>query len=186
MKDELKEVFELADDLRSKVKKIIKKSKVDPDTVHYKVLPPGYEIVRESDGYYHSHPSTEEFSDTRHTRQAAVASAWALREELRTAKQGIADSDIPQAIRDVLAERKRQTEVKGWMQEHEDSHGRRELSDAAAAYLLYEQEIAADIWPFESAFCPKNHRDNVVTAGALIIAEIERLDRLAAKEADHE
>lgn len=28
MKDELKEVFELADDLRSKVKKIIKKSKV--------------------------------------------------------------------------------------------------------------------------------------------------------------
>lgn len=159
MKDELKEVFQLANDLRSKVKKIIKKSKDDPDKADF---------------------------NQRHTRQAAVASAWALREELRTAKQGIADSDIQQAIRDVLAERKRQTEVKGWMQEHEDSHGRRELSDAAAAYLLYEQEIAADIWPFESAFCPKNHRDNVVTAGALIIAEIERLDRLAAKEADHE
>ena len=191
MKDELKEVFELADDLRSKVKKIIKKSKVDPDKVDYKVLPPGYEIIYESGGYYHSKPGTDELSDTIKSHQAAIASAWAyyadsLNERIENLESGLRliTGTLPayKIIQDILAERKR-LEVNGFTLD-QDRNG--VFSDAAAALLLYEQEIAEDIWPFDSEFDPKDHRDNFVRAGALIIAEIERLDRLASKEPDHE
>ena len=187
MKDELKEVFELADDLRSKVKKIIKKSKVDADKADFDNLPPYYEVTLGIGGYFYSYyGSPSDPYEPYPTRQAAIARAWAsyardIEAENDSHRQIAADSEIPQAIRDVLAERKR-LEVNGFTLD-QDRNG--VFSDAAAALLLYEQEIAEDIWPFDSEFNPKDHRDNFVRAGALILAEIERLDRLAAKEADH-
>lgn len=92
------------------------------------------------------------------------------------------------AIRDVLAERRRQVGVEGWTPEHDDLHGEGELAGAAACYALYRSHVAPDelmgegiiemSWPWDVAWWkPKDRRRDLVRAAALIIAEIERLDR---------
>jgi hypothetical protein len=103
------------------------------------------------------------------------------------AGEAVALSD---AARDVLAERQRQVGGEGWTPEHDDEHDRYELARAAAAYSLIAAsdngvlgfESARRAWPWESAgFKPKDRRSNLVRAGALAIAEIERLDRAEYK-----
>lgn len=87
----------------------------------------------------------------------------------------------PMAIRDVIAERRRQVEAEGWTAEHDDCHGTGELAEAAACYAFYARYQPAgspDLWPWDhQSWKPKNQRSNLVRAGALIVAEIERLDR---------
>lgn len=95
---------------------------------------------------------------------------------------------LVEAWEDVISERKRQIEVEGWTPEHDDSHYKMELAFLAAAYALHDPEIPATaILAFGSMprdmrdwFKPKSRRENLVRAGALILAEIERLDREAA------
>ena len=90
-----------------------------------------------------------------------------------------------QAALDVLAERRRQIEVEGWTPEHDDEHGACELSDAAACYALGSEAAdvgdVPDCWPQswdESWWRPsQDRRRNLVKAAALLLAEIERLDR---------
>lgn len=86
---------------------------------------------------------------------------------------------MPAALRDVVAERRRQMEVEGWSPVHDDEHTDKSLVDAAACYLLYEsQELVPQRWPWEPArWKPKDYRRNCVRAAALVIAEIERIDR---------
>jgi hypothetical protein len=96
------------------------------------------------------------------------------------------------AARDVLAERERQQSAEGWTPEHDDEHQEGELSAAAAAYAWaagcnldphavehYEQGWAPPpVWPWDDeAWKPADVRRMLVKAGALILAEIERLDR---------
>ena len=95
-----------------------------------------------------------------------------------------------QAARDVLAERRRQVEAEGWTPEHDDDHDRGELAHAAACYALRSWALHTDmtkegvtmfayLWPFTREWWkPKDRRRNLIIAGALILAEIERLDRL--------
>lgn len=105
------------------------------------------------------------------------------------------------AARDVLAERRRQVEVEGNGPEHDDTHDRGELALAAAAYLLQDfgvpvlsygavpllssldgSEHVIRLWPWELDWWkPKSRRRNLERAGALILAEIERLDRATAE-----
>ena len=114
---------------------------------------------------------------------------------------------MSKAIEDVLAERQRQVEVEGWTTEHDDEHVNREMAFAAACYaehyasrawLLgselaeslnispeqgledYTQDLQPDEWPTSwhpDWWKPKNPRRDLVRAAALLIAEIERLDR---------
>jgi len=91
---------------------------------------------------------------------------------------------MSKASDNVLAERQRQIDVEGWTPEHDDEHFYKELARAAATLALYgaagfEQGNPPQMWPFEDeAWKPKSYRENLVRAGALIIAEIERLDRM--------
>lgn len=87
----------------------------------------------------------------------------------------------PQAAIDVLAERRRQVEAEGWTPAHDDLYCAAELPRAAASYILNgANDEAPCIWPFASKWWkPRDARSNYVRAGALIIAEIERLDRAA-------
>lgn len=83
---------------------------------------------------------------------------------------------------DVLAELRRQIEDEGWTAEHDDNeHGDSSLADAAVCYALVqsvEEKPRLGIWPWElSAWKPGDRRRNLVKAAALILAEIERLDR---------
>lgn len=98
------------------------------------------------------------------------------------------------AARDVLAERHRQVHVERWTLARDDDWTGRQLAKAALCYLeiasLSDEGRAAvksgpgleNKWPWSWGWWkPTNRRRDLVKAGALIIAEIERLDRLAAK-----
>ncbi|HCG0175199.1 TPA: hypothetical protein NI942_003252 [Pseudomonas aeruginosa] len=99
-------------------------------------------------------------------------------------------TEVPQAWLDVQAERRRQITAEGWTPEHDDLYCAAELPRAAAAYILNgANDEAPAIWPFVTKWWkPRDARSNYVRAGALILAEIERLDRAAAagKEVGHE
>ncbi len=88
---------------------------------------------------------------------------------------------VPQAWLDVQAERRRQITAEGWTPEHDDLYCAAELPRAAAAYILNgANDEAPAIWPFVTKWWkPRDARSNYVRAGALILAEIERLDRAA-------
>lgn len=85
------------------------------------------------------------------------------------------------AAADVLSERIRQIEVEGWSPEHDDKHRHGELAQAAACYALGECAVGEEqLWPFDWIWWkPRGDREDLVKAGALILAEIERLDRLS-------
>jgi hypothetical protein len=90
-----------------------------------------------------------------------------------------------QAIFDVIAERHRQIWEEGFTEAHDDEHANYELARAAACYMISppfdpEDDFVLGLWPWgEAAFKPRTARENLVRAGALILAEIERLDRAA-------
>ncbi|MGT2507883.1 hypothetical protein [Cupriavidus basilensis] len=93
--------------------------------------------------------------------------------------------DSTAAARDVLAERSRQVEAEGWTPEHDDEHADGGLAKAAATYAMHGSGTNADWllsywWPWDAEWWkPTDQRRSLVKAGALILAEIERLDRAA-------
>lgn len=106
---------------------------------------------------------------------------------------------LPKAAADVIAERKRQIEIEGWSLGHDDQHDPGELASAAACYAV---EGACKLhpydgigsegkpypwWPWDPGWWkPKDPRSDLVRAGALIIAEIERIDRAAGNASEKE
>lgn len=95
------------------------------------------------------------------------------------------------AARDVLAERHRQTQQEGATPEHDDLYLEAELPRAAAAYALsasgFSNAITLDFWPFSTDWWkPTTPRRNLVKAAALILAEIERIDRDPGDESHHD
>ncbi len=110
-------------------------------------------------------------------------------ELLVRAEDFVSGKEVPQAWLDVQAERRRQITAEGWTPEHDDLYCAAELPRAAAAYILNgANDEAPAIWPFSAKWWkPRDARSNYVRAGALILAEIERLDRAAhGKEVGHE
>lgn len=83
----------------------------------------------------------------------------------------------------ITAERMRQISAEGWEPDHDDTHQNSELLRAALAYLLVaagwpESHVQAQYWPWEASyFKPADLVRNLVKAGALIAAEIDRLNR---------
>ncbi|HFH2861806.1 TPA: hypothetical protein ACGJ09_004129 [Pseudomonas aeruginosa] len=109
------------------------------------------------------------------------ATGKALLRELRAMLAAAPGKEVPQAWLDVQAERRRQITAEGWTPEHDDLYCAAELPRAAAAYILNgANDEAPAIWPFVAKWWkPRDARSNYVRAGALILAEIERLDRAA-------
>lgn len=84
----------------------------------------------------------------------------------------------------IAAERQRQIGSEGFDPKHDDAHTIGELAMAAAAYV----ENAGDkadvpaLWPWADHWWkPTDRRGDLVKAGALIAAEIDRLDRRDAR-----
>jgi hypothetical protein len=106
-------------------------------------------------------------------------------------------------IEEVYTERVRHKDVEGWTEKHDDAHERGELALAAASYacnaasygrlggifattagkptrLVGNIDLPDFLWPWSRQWWkPKNPRRDLIRAAALIIAEIERLDRHA-------
>ena len=93
-----------------------------------------------------------------------------------------------QAAKDVLAERERQKSVEGWTPEHDDQHRKGALAAAGGCYALFADYYLAEghppeFWPWDAKWWkPSLARRNLIKAGALILAEIERFDRADAIE----
>lgn len=89
---------------------------------------------------------------------------------------------MSKATEDVLAERQRQIMVEGWTLEHDDEHGSGELAEAGACYAIFADQQGFSTpahWPWDASWWKQaGRRRDLVKAAALIIAEIERLDRL--------
>jgi hypothetical protein len=86
-------------------------------------------------------------------------------------------TSLTTAAHDVVTERARQVSAEGWTPEHDDEHATGELALAAASYA-FSNKLQPAFWPWEeSAWKPKDERSNLVRAAALLLAEIERLDR---------
>lgn len=88
------------------------------------------------------------------------------------------------AERDVLAERERQIDHEGNTHAHDDvEHANGELALAAISYaMIWKHDGPPPLWPWGFQWWkPKDRRRDLVRAGALILAEIERLDRAAVR-----
>lgn len=94
----------------------------------------------------------------------------------------------------IARERARQVEEEGWTAEHDDRHRHGELAQAAAVYALpgsrkrtsgygaviVEVDLARLLFPWQDGFyrpTPDDRVRELAKAGALIAAEIDRLQR---------
>jgi hypothetical protein len=96
------------------------------------------------------------------------------------------------AARDVLAERRRQIEAEGWDFAHDDEHAGGDMAYASVAYTTHAAMNLSEMpneddptgcptyWPWSLVWWkPSDPRRNLIKSAALILAEIERLDRAA-------
>lgn len=86
-------------------------------------------------------------------------------------------------IEEIAAERKRQREVEGWTEQHDDEHDWGQLALAASCYAAHAagryRGVRPGAWPWEPQWWkPKDPRRDLIRAAALIVAEIERIDRM--------
>ncbi|MBN0342982.1 hypothetical protein JTM32_34200, partial [Pseudomonas aeruginosa] len=104
---------------------------------------------------------------------------------------GQAQFSLPQAWLDVQAERRRQIEAKGYQQDSDDHYISYELSKAARTYIECSWHAlsngkpffdAPSSWPWLGGFKWSDGRRMLVKACALVLAEIERLDRALSSE----
>lgn len=95
----------------------------------------------------------------------------------------------------ILEERRRQVEVLGYFSEQDDLYRNGELALAGMCYAFFAAQPVHQRaamagrpwwrWPWGNhTWKPKTRRKDLVRAGALIAAEIDRLDRLG--EGGHE
>ena len=143
---------------------------------------------------------TEHAAEVEHAKSMQLSHLVNRRTPLFTVPQQAVTFQLTPAARDVLAERSRQISAEGWTPEHDDEHKEGEMCFAAAGYAAAAsdnlQAIAKRIddsltmndlvhgsdqypWPRAWEFKPCTPRRALVKAGALIHAEIERIDRAA-------
>lgn len=97
---------------------------------------------------------------------------------------------------ELVEERLRQVDAEGWSLAHDDTLEHGELAMAAAALTVFSASSAerragyrfmnwkSPLWPAGWEWKPKDKRRDLIRAGALIIAELERLDRQARRTVD--
>lgn len=85
----------------------------------------------------------------------------------------------------ITKERARQIKREKYTPSHDDQHANSELLQAAACYIENGSDFNIGLetvpWPFETAsWKPTGKIENLTKAGALIAAEIDRLQRAAS------
>ncbi|QKC99224.1 hypothetical protein [Mesorhizobium sp. NZP2298] len=129
--------------------------------------------------------------------------AEALMPFLRASLKASQEAEVVNALSDIATERSRQVESEGWTPEHDDKHKDGEMARAAGIYALIAGSnltnyrnatggynlgtilggLMDHYWPWDKSwFKPTSRRRDLVKAGALIVAEIERLDRLSTPQ----
>jgi len=117
----------------------------------------------------------------------------AMRAHAKRSQDGTCRTMTSKALKAVIAERLRQQSDEGWTPEHDDEHVNDELAAMAAYYAM---PVGARDWPasetgygatFGEAIRPEGWQakesdrwDELVKAGALVLSELERLERADA------
>lgn len=127
------------------------------------------------------------------SERAEAVKNVALQDEIYGLKSRIAELEsrtVTAAAADVLAERQRQVTAEGWTAERDDGYQNSELADAAACYAIHAHNQGFSTpahWPWSQDWWKQTSpRRDLVKAGALILAEIERLDRAAGIKVEAE
>lgn len=102
----------------------------------------------------------------------------------------LTNNNMKTGIELITEERQRQIEKEGWTPEHDDEHEEQELATAAAIYAMpsalreyknpYHFVPTPKLWPWHEGWwkpTPENRIRELQKAGALIAAEIDRLQR---------
>lgn len=103
---------------------------------------------------------------------------------------------MKRGIEMIAEERQRQIEVEGWSKEHDAKHTNDSLAFAAVCYAIpselrhysycpLRKERVPDFWPWNKEWwkpCPQDRIRELVKAGALIAAEIDRLQAQKGEE----
>lgn len=94
---------------------------------------------------------------------------------------------MDKVLDDVKRKRQRQVVVHGWSRAHDDTHADGSLGIAAIPFIqaacndrlkLTEEELQV-FWPWPGRFrSVDKRREHLINAAALLVAEIERLDRV--------
>lgn len=117
----------------------------------------------------------------------------AMQARAKRSQEGTCGTATSKALQAVIAERRRQQSDEGWTPEHDDGHVNDEIAAMAAYYAM---PVGARDWPasetgygatFGEAIRPEGWQakesdrwDELVKAGALVLAELERLERADA------
>jgi hypothetical protein len=117
-------------------------------------------------------------------RQAAIA-------EIERLRAALAAPSVPPGPGAALiaAERQRQIEQEGWTPEHDEHHRHGELAEAAVCYAYASlgqwHRSIPNLWPWDASWWKPSADPcrNLAKAGALIAAEIDRLNPAAALDA---
>ena len=115
--------------------------------------------------------------------------------EIKALLSSLESRTVSAAAADVLAERQRQVTAEGWSSKNDDQYKNTELAFAASCYAFHAAAASWDLeddgipydshpvpkqWPWDPSWWkPTDARRDLVKAGALILAEIERIDRAA-------
>lgn len=129
------------------------------------------------------------------TKNALVAGGIEAVAKLHERIAELESRTVSAAAADVLAERQRQVTAEGWSSKHDDQYKNTELAFAASCYAFHAAAASWDLeddgipydshpvpkqWPWDPSWWkPTDARRDLVKAGALILAEIERIDRAA-------
>lgn len=92
-----------------------------------------------------------------------------------------------EGVRLIAAERERQVVAEGWTLQHDAGHRADVLARAAACYAIPARLRRLDLWPWESRYwkpSPDDRLCELVKAGALIAAEIDRLAAVTPDSTD--
>ena len=160
---------------------------VDPETARLALSEIVKDSVREviGEGVRAGQPSGEEPEDSEEVAMLR-GEIGRLSNLLNTHVEGV--SGATTAGLDALGERARQRRMEGYDDAHDDAHDDFALSSAAIAYTMDARlrgttghgftETPPPNWPWDASdWKPKSVRQALVVAAALIIAEIERMDR---------
>lgn len=128
------------------------------------------------------------------SKEIPPAQNWAWKQAGEAYKKQF---NMKTALELITEERSRQIEKEGYSLEHDDTHIDGEIADAAAVYALSHStiqyldnydggDVLDKMWPWDSNSLKRNFTNSnnssrikdLVKAGALIAAEIERLQRL--------
>lgn len=115
----------------------------------------------------------------------------------------MSDLQVVGVLQEIGVERARQIHLEGHTRDHDNACAPGLLANAGAAFVWFSgltdaerdhfftprmdgkqaRVIWAVLWPWaREAFKPKDRRRELVVAAALIVAEIERMDRMEGKD----